>query len=60
MTVQEFYDYCKKRGYIDYQMITYDFDGYGEEVLFKPYNESYTPSVEVCGTKLLIGGNWYE
>lgn len=57
MTVQEFYDYCKEHEYLDYQMITYDFDGYGEEVLFKPYNESYTPSVEVCGTKLLIGGN---
>lgn len=56
MTVHKFYDYCKEHGYLDYQMITYDFDCYGEEVLFKPYNESYTPSVEVCGTKLLIGG----
>lgn len=57
MTVQEFYDYCKERGYLDYQMSTYDFDGYEEEVLFEPYNELYTPSVEVCGTELIIGRN---
>lgn len=48
MTVQEFYDYCKEHGYLDYQMTTYDFDGYEEEVLFEPYNELYTPS-EVYG-----------
>ena len=43
MTVQEFYDYCKEHGYLDYQMTTYDFDRYTEEVMFKPYNELYTP-----------------
>lgn len=57
MTVQEFYDYCKEHGYFDYQMTTYDFDGYEEEVLFEPYNEFYTPAVKVCGTELLIGRN---
>lgn len=57
MTVQEFYDYCKEHGYLDYQMTTYDFDGYGEEVSFEPYNKFYTPAVEVCGTELLIGRN---
>ena len=57
MTVQEFYNYCKEHGYLDYQMTTYDFDGYEEEVLFEPYNEFYTPAVEVCGTELLIGRN---
>ena len=39
MTVQEFYDYCKEHGYLDYQMTTYDFDRYTEEVMFKPYNK---------------------
>lgn len=57
MTVQEFYDYCKEHGYLDYQMTTYDFDGHAEEVVFKLYNEPYTPSVEVYGEKLIIGGN---
>ena len=57
MTVQEFYDYCKEHGYIDYQMTTYDFDGHAEEVMFKLYNEPYTPPVEVYGEKLIIGGN---
>ena len=41
-------------------MTTYDFDGYGEEVSFEPYNKFYTPAVEVCGTELLIGRNWNE
>ena len=57
MTVREFYKYCEEHGYLDYQMTTYDFDGYEEEVLFEPYNELYTPAVEVCGTELLIGRN---
>lgn len=57
MTVQEFYDYCKEHGYLDYQMTTYDFDGYAEEVMFKLYDELYTPSVEVREEKLIIGGN---
>ena len=57
MTVQEFYDYCKEHGYLDYQMTTCDFDGHAEEVVFKLYNEPYTPSVEVYGEKLIIGGN---
>lgn len=57
MTVRDFCEYCEEHGYLDYQMTTYDFDGYEEEVLFEPCNESYTPSVKVCGTKLLIGGN---
>ena len=47
----------KNMSYLDYQMTTYDFDGYAEEVMFKLYNELYTPSVEVCGEKLIIGGN---
>ena len=57
MIVRDFCKYCEEHGYLDYQMTTYDFDGYEEEVLFEPYNESYTPSVEVFGTELLIGRN---
>ena len=57
MTVQEFYDYCKEHEYLDYQMTTYDFDGYAEDVMFKPYNELYTPSVEMRRGRLIIGGN---
>ena len=41
-------------------MTTYDFDGYGEEVSFEPYNKFYTPAVEVCGKELLIGRNLNE